>query len=61
MRKVAFLVLVLAVVTFVLALVSRYSSMILPLAKNGVAPGTLIAVTNTFLLLSIALAVVKEK
>ena len=61
MKRLALVVLVLAVVTLALALVSRYSSTILPLAKNGVAPSTLMDVTNTFLLLSIALAVVKEK
>jgi len=61
MKKLAVLVLVMAVVTLALAIVSRYSGAILPLAKNGVAPRTLISVTNTFLLFSIALALIKEK
>ena len=61
MKKIAFLVLVVAVASLALALVSRYSGMTLPLAKNGVAPSTLINVANTLLLLSIALAVVEKK
>jgi len=61
MKKLAVPVLVIAVVTLALAIVSRYSGIILPLAKNGVAPSTLLGVTNTLLLLSIALALTQEK
>ena len=60
MKKLAFPVLVIAVVTLVLAIVSRFTGTIMPLAKNGVAPSTLISVTNTLLLLSIALALLKD-
>ena len=60
MKRLALPVLVIAVATLVLAIVSRYSCTVLPLAKNGVAPSTLISVTNTLLLLSIALALLKD-
>lgn len=60
MKKLAFPVLVIALVTLVLAIVSRFTCIIMPLAKNGVASSTLLSVTNTLLLLSIALALLKE-
>lgn len=60
MKRLAVPVLVIAIVTLVLAIVSRYTCTILPLVKNGVAPSTLISITNTLLLLSIALALIKE-
>ena len=61
MKKLAVPVLVIAVIALALALYSRLTGVILPLAKNGVAPSTLISVTNTLLLLSIALALTPEK
>ena len=61
MKKLAVPVLVVAVITLALAFYSRLTGAILPLAKNGVAPNTLISVTNTLLLLSIALGLTPEK
>ncbi len=60
MKKMAFSVLIIAICTLVLALGSRYTGTIFPLVKNGVAPSTLLEVTDTLLLLAIALALLRS-